>query len=1632
MADNDKNIDSSTGQDNISEQEMAAKADNKKIKKHLIRPKWLRVILKTLMWIVIFILMIPVLVYLPPVQDLAISIAKKEVKKSTGMDIGIGKFRLKFPLNVELRDVYVLTAERDTMVRAGAAVADVKLLPLLSLDLQLNKLDLERGYFRMVSPDSSLFLSVNAGLLTVDDKSSMNLKNMHLLLNRAKLKDGKLNLYMNVWNKDTTQQDATSSSVPFLINANDLELENFQFGMSMLPTIDTLDMAVKHVYLKNGVVDLGKNIVSWRLAKVADGDVRYIQPTAEYIKTHPAPPSQPSTGPPMQIKGDSISVVNLKATYATRGANPVAGFDPSYIEVSDVAISMKDFYNESSTVRLPLTLLEARERSGLQIVEGHGLIGVDSVGLTIGDVTIKTLYSSLYADASVPFALMSLNPEATMTAKANGKIGIPDVEAFMPALRGYTAKIPARKPLAFEVDADGSLANIQIRKLMAQMKGVVDIQAVGYAKNALNYKQMDAKVRFDGALMDPSLAEKFLPPGEMKIPVFNINGVAEAHGLAYSADIDLRSTAGDLAANGKVNVTPEKYDVKASFNRINVAQFVPSIGIGHVTGSVAAQGAGFNPLSGKAVTDVAVRIDGIEYNKKNFKDIKADVTLLPSGDLKLLLSSVNPGLNLDVDALGTIKKDDYTVNMTAHINDLDLRALGLSDSVNGGHGTIYLNGTAQPERWNYDAEVQLVDFDWNLPDRFIHLPNGLTAKIKADDISTWVNIDSYLTNINFDSRQGLKSVIDSFIATSDTIMQQIDSKNIKMDVLSRTMPQFNLTLNAAGRGLLNQVIGMDGFGIDTIAATLSKDSLFTGDVKVMDLQASGIALDTIKLNLSERGKLLDYKLHVGNRPGTLDEFAQVNVNGYLGENRLGLFLNQRNIKNEMGYKLGLTAAMQDSIVTVHLTPLKATIAYLPWTINNDNYVDVNLKNLTLDANLMASSSESSILMKTLPQHDGSQELQVKIDNLKIEQFLNMYSMAPPITAAVNTDLHINYNAGRLRGGGDVGVKDFTYDKVKVGDFDLKLIAGYGIKAGDTKVGAKLNINGEPAIMGYAILSNDESGKLSPDSIGLKLTRFPLKVANPFLGQYVSLNGFVNGDMRMDGSFTKPRLNGYIAMDSVSVNIPIAAATLRLNESPIKVENNLLTIDEFGIYGANNNPLMINGTVDASKFNDLQFNLRADAKNFQVINTDNRSKGDIFGKIFLDINASVKGPMRLLDVNGNVNLLGTTDATYRLNIPESEMTMTNNEDVVKFVNFNDTTQVAAADSIEVSPLNMKIDGHLVISPGTQLEVLLSSNGTDKVTLQPTANLHYLQNYMGDMSLNGTLTLGEGFARYSLPVMGEKMFDFDPNSTVTFTGNVLNPTFNITATDNMKANVTANGNSRLVNFLVTLHATQTLENLKLAFDLATNDDLTIENELASMTPDQRAQQAMLLLLYGRYQGQGTSANAKLDNNMLYSYLASTLNSWAANNIRGVDLTFGVNQYDRSVNGATSTTTSYSYQVSKSLFNNRFKILVGGNYSTDASAEDNLAQNLVSDISFEYILRQTQTMNMSVQLFRHQGYESILEGEITEMGVGFVMKRKLDNLKSLFNFRGRKKEKNDKKESTDKGIDVDTTENKEIEKK
>ena len=124
---------------------------------HIIKNKFIRRVLKTLMWVLIVMLFIPALLYVPFVQDFVKDIALSQVAKSTGMTIGVDRFRLKWPLRVELGGVTVVEARGDTMLRAGDVRLNVGMLPLLKLDIHADA-DISDVRYRLGTPDSVMYL----------------------------------------------------------------------------------------------------------------------------------------------------------------------------------------------------------------------------------------------------------------------------------------------------------------------------------------------------------------------------------------------------------------------------------------------------------------------------------------------------------------------------------------------------------------------------------------------------------------------------------------------------------------------------------------------------------------------------------------------------------------------------------------------------------------------------------------------------------------------------------------------------------------------------------------------------------------------------------------------------------------------------------------------------------------------------------------------------------------------------------------------------------------------------------------------------------------------------------------------------------------------------------------------------------------------------------------------------------------------------------------------------------------------------------------------------------------------------------------------------------------------------------
>ena len=127
----------------------------------------------------------------------------------------------------------------------------------------------------------------------------------------------------------------------------------------------------------------------------------------------------------------------------------------------------------------------------------------------------------------------------------------------------------------------------------------------------------------------------------------------------------------------------------------------------------------------------------------------------------------------------------------------------------------------------------------------------------------------------------------------------------------------------------------------------------------------------------------------------------------------------------------------------------------------------------------------------------------------------------------------------------------------------------------------------------------------------------------------------------------------------------------------------------------------------------------------------------------------------------------------------------------------------------------------------------------------------------------------------------------------------------------------------------------------------------------------------------------------------------------NIKGASVSVGV---DNTSNSAGDNQTDYSISYSQKFFNDRFTIIIGGKVSTGANATND-ASTFIDNVRLEYRLDNSSTRYL--QVFYDKNYESILDGEVTDTGVGIVLRKKMDRLRELFQFSRKKREERKKKD-------------------
>ena len=392
----------------------------------------------------------------------------------------------------------------------------------------------------------------------------------------------------------------------------------------------------------------------------------------------------------------------------------------------------------------------------------------------------------------------------------------------------------------------------------------------------------------------------------------------------------------------------------------------------------------------------------------------------------------------------------------------------------------------------------------------------------------------------------------------------------------------------------------------------------------------------------------------------------------------------------------------------------------------------------------------------------------------------------------------------------------------------------------------------------------------------------------------------------------------------------------------------LVFENYDLFANNASPLTIQGYLDFSNTDDMQLKLRMRADNYLLIDAKETARSEAYGKAFVNFYGLMQGAVSNLSMRGRLDVLGTTDLRY--NLKDSPLSTDNQlEGLVEIVNLQDT----AEDVINRPPLTgFNMDLNVNIDDGAHVDCYLNADHSNYVDIVGGGSLRLQYNPVDEVVVRGRYTIGSGEMKYALPVIPLKTFTIQDGSYIEFKGDPMNPTLNITANETTKSTVGGtSGNGRTVEFTSGVIVTKTLNDMGLEFTIDAPEDMTIHNQLQSMSKEERGKLAVTMLTTGMYLADGNTSSFTM-NSALSAFLNSQINQISGKALRTLDLNFGV---ENSFGNNGTLHTDYNFKFAKRFWNNRLRIVIGGKLSSgsDVQMED---ETFFDNVTFEYRLSAT----------------------------------------------------------------------------
>lgn len=1274
--------------------------------------------------------------------------------------------------------------------------------------------------------------------------------------------------------------------------------------------------------------------------------------------------------------------------------------------IEGLEMKLRDFQISQNQVGMKLKSLGFNLSNGFVLEQMKADLKSDSESTSLSlEVETGRSQFTLEGESNMGFFDLLKDPAASSDANLQIKdalIHLADISTFVPFLEEMSL-YPSLADTPTELDVLMKLEEnkLSLSKLSLAQTRKFNLSFHGFAEDA--FKPIIASGQMELALSDINTPwlKGLLPETGIDSLLSDSTEISLFASLSdtFSAPeivVKLASNLGLIDLSGHLNFNNRAYSMETQFEGIHLGSILGNPDMGSLSGSAEIEGTG---LSSKTInSNIKLYIDSMSYRGYTYTQAVAEGSM-KAGEYDFILHTDDPAMSSSL-SVHIQQTDSMFIAQAKGALDAQLDQLRfLTDTL---AVKTQIEARLVKETNAFETGISLSEIRLKSPSDSAELLN-MEALYRSDTSHTTLRGHGDFFNLDIQVEKSIHELDGFAVSYGNYLRTFVDSSLNTAEHREEELPGIYATSNISNHKVLDILLQDTSLNVSNLSFSILNEPV-NRKIKY-EIDGSNIKY--------KRARLGELNLIMTDSAGVLNLDAIADSSSIYSSPPSSFLISAQHADWSSLVNLIIQTSRKDTIYDIEIKSVvdnnqmllsvpsqHLILNHESWHLDSAHILSLELDSFKLIPRLKM-RTDSSLIELYAGLEEGLPNYHLNMDQVKFASLIwdDLISGWPKGYISGNIDLTSNPLEGKrietdlsIR---DVSYSDLEFNQVKIGGFLAIKDSGYY----STQFSAELDTS-LIEVEGDNILGENRSLKA-------EYSHVPLSIIQPFTRTYLSeMTGYVSGNFEEAGPSDSKKFTGSLSFRETKLKVVPLNTVYSIPDQSIQFEQDKIILSNFRVQDTLNQALLVDGFIDF-KEKPVYSDLNISTSKLQLMNTTEADNENFYGQLFVDSKISFKGPVTKPDILAKILLSKGTKLNFN---SRDDVDLSESSSVVNFISYSEIGEPAQITPIVSQPrFRMStVETTIEIAPSTEINFGLSKRIFNiNLAIQGGGLLNYSMLNNNQISLAGRYEIHDGSAELNITGWPNKYFVISKGGYVNWDGNVENPELKFEAISKVSSSYSnpVDGRIRNVDFNVILMLSQDLSDLNILFTIDTEDQYLM-SIINTLSPEEKMRQAITILLFEIVDLPGISTSSDYMSQQVSQILASQLNQLTKSAIKGVDISFGIDTYTQSVQGGgENTSTSLSYEVKKSLLNDRAKIELSGRLQNPNDVPGAPDQSL-NNVSFEYQLDSSQTKYLKV--YNEQTYEDVFEGQVTKTGVGFTYRKPYKSFGDIWK---RKKKRNEK---------------------